>query len=151
MGKHYSLCLLFNKDMSKMLLIQKAQGKLFAGMFNGLGGKLEEGETAKESVIREVFEESQGLIRLSNPVHLSSQFFPMGENAPMNKDNKLDVFYDVIDEIQIPEDREGKIDWYDIGFALDLNNDLLVGFGNIQYYTKLSLVNETVLRQTGKR
>ena len=58
MEKNYCVCILFNKDLTKTLLIQKAEGKLFAGMFNGLGGKLEQGETPKEACVREIFEES---------------------------------------------------------------------------------------------
>lgn len=146
MGKQYTLCLLFNKDLSKTLLIKKAEGKMFAGMFNGLGGKLEEGETPKQAVIREVFEESQSLINLTKPIHLAKIFFPMEEGAVLNKNNTLDVFYDVIDELEIPEDREGKIDWFDVDFALNLKNEKLVGYGNIQYLTNLALINEREIR-----
>lgn len=51
MAKNYCVCILFNKDLTKTLLIKKAEGKLFAGMFNGLGGKLEQGKHQKRLVL----------------------------------------------------------------------------------------------------
>ena len=139
MAKNYCVCILLNKDLTKTLLIQKAQGKLFAGMFNGLGGKLELNETPKEACIREIFEESNGKIKLKNPVHLASITFPHEE--PIN----LHTFYDIIDEVDLGENAEGKAHWKPVEFLLDFNNELLVGYGNLPYFCKLALntINNT--------
>jgi len=53
-----TLAFIFNKDLTKVLLIKKKKPVYHAGMLNGLGGKLEPGETHLECVIREIEEEA---------------------------------------------------------------------------------------------
>ena len=133
MAKNYCVCILLNKDLTKTLLIKKAEGKLFAGMFNGLGGKLELNETAKDACIREIWEESSEIITLTNPTHLATISF--SHNEPIT----LHAFYDVIDEVKIPENREGMAYWLPTEFLLDFNNDNIVGYGNLPYFCRLAL------------
>jgi len=135
MAKNYCVCILLNKDLTKTLLIQKAQGKLFAGMFNGLGGKLELNETPKDACIREIWEESSELITLTNPVHLATIYFP--HNEPIT----LHAFYDVIDEVVLPENREGVAYWLPTEFLLDFNNKNIVGYGNLSYFCNMALLH----------
>jgi 8-oxo-dGTP diphosphatase len=137
MEKNYCVCILFNKDLTKTLLIKKAEGKLFAGMFNGLGGKLEQGETAKDACIREIFEESNEKIKLTNPFHLATLTFPHQETI------NLHAFYDVVDEVELGKNQEGEAHWKPVEFLLDFKNDLLVGYGNLPYLCKLALTFET--------
>lgn len=136
MEKKYCVCILFNRDLSKTLLIEKAEGKLFAGMFNGLGGKLDEGETAKEACIREVFEESEEIIKLENPHHIATISFP--HEVPIT----LHAFYDVIDEVSLPVNREGTPHWIPTEELLDFTNEKIVGYGNLAYFCNLALMKE---------
>ena len=136
MAKNYTICILLNKDLSKTLLIKKVSGKLYGGRFNSLGGKIEEGETPTQACIREVFEESDELIKLTNPKHMATLTFPF-EN-PIH----LHAFYDVISEVQIPQNREGTPEWLPIEFLLDFNNDSVVGDGNLAYFCRLALLTE---------
>jgi len=53
----YTVIFLFNMDLSKVLLIQKDRGEFF-GKWNGVGGKVELGETFEECAIRETLEEA---------------------------------------------------------------------------------------------
>lgn len=133
MAKNYCVIILFNKDLTKTLLIQKAEGKLFAGMYNGLGGKLEVGETPKQAVIREVWEESNESISLTDPKHLATIMFP--HNEPIT----LHAFYDIIDQIEPWQNREGVAEWKPVEFLLDFENDKLVGYGNLPYFCKLAM------------
>ena len=57
-----------------MLHRVKKQNDIHEGKWNGLGGKLEEGESPEECVIREVYEES-GLI-IKNPMLKGIITFP---------------------------------------------------------------------------
>lgn len=52
--QHATLC--FIRDNDRLLLIEKKRG-VGKGLFNGPGGKIEEGENPKECAIREVREE----------------------------------------------------------------------------------------------
>lgn len=54
----YTLGFLFNKDLSKVLLIHKLSPEWQKGKINGLGGKFEIGETFYECIVREVKEET---------------------------------------------------------------------------------------------
>lgn len=60
-----TLCYVKHEGKTLMLHRIKKQNDMHEGKWNGLGGKLEEGETPEECVIREVREES-GLI-ISDP------------------------------------------------------------------------------------
>lgn len=137
MEKNYCVCILFNKNLTKTLLIKKAEGKLFAGMYNGLGGKLEPGETPKEACIREIFEESGEKIKLTNPTHIATLTFPHKQVI------NLHAFYDIIDEVEITENREGKAAWLPVEFLLDFKNEKLVGYGNLSYLCKLAITDAT--------
>lgn len=53
----YTVCLLFSSDKKKILLQKKAK-TVFAGKLNGVGGKVEPGETPKEGALREIREET---------------------------------------------------------------------------------------------
>jgi 8-oxo-dGTP diphosphatase len=57
----YTLGFLFNKNLSKVLLIHKLSPEWQKGKVNGLGGKFEQGEKNTECISREVKEET-GLI-----------------------------------------------------------------------------------------
>jgi 8-oxo-dGTP diphosphatase len=53
-----TLAFVFAHDLNQVLLIEKQKPIQHKGMLNGLGGKLEKGETHIECVVREVEEEA---------------------------------------------------------------------------------------------
>jgi 8-oxo-dGTP diphosphatase len=53
-----TLAFIFNADFSKVLLIKKEKPIQHAGLLNGLGGKLEVGESHVECLVREIQEEA---------------------------------------------------------------------------------------------
>src|SRR5687768_8509331 len=56
--QEYVCGFLFSEDRSRVLLIRKRRPAWQAGMLNGLGGKIEPGETAVEAMRREFREEA---------------------------------------------------------------------------------------------
>lgn len=56
--KEYVCGFLFSPDYKQVALIKKNRPEWQAGMFNGIGGKIEEGETALEAMAREFREET---------------------------------------------------------------------------------------------
>jgi 8-oxo-dGTP diphosphatase len=56
--KHYVLGLIFNEPVTKVLLIQKLRPEWQKGRWNGIGGKVEKGESPAEAMARENKEES---------------------------------------------------------------------------------------------
>jgi len=63
--KLLTLCYIRQNDKTLMLHRIKKQNDVHAGMWVGLGGKFEEGETPEACVIREVYEESG--LEIQNP------------------------------------------------------------------------------------
>ena len=59
--KPYTVGFIFNKDLSKVLLIHKLHPEWQNGRVNGIGGKIEPGEESIDCIVREIREET-GLI-----------------------------------------------------------------------------------------
>ncbi|PJE64304.1 MAG: hypothetical protein COU90_02535 [Candidatus Ryanbacteria bacterium CG10_big_fil_rev_8_21_14_0_10_43_42] len=56
--KSYTLGFVFNTDLSKVLLMEKQHPDWQRGKYNGIGGKIEEGEESRACIVREIEEES---------------------------------------------------------------------------------------------
>jgi 8-oxo-dGTP pyrophosphatase MutT (NUDIX family) len=54
----YTLGFLFSEDKQRIVLIEKQHPEWQKGLLNGVGGKLEPGETALDCMVREFFEET---------------------------------------------------------------------------------------------
>lgn len=68
----YTVCFLFDRwDCSRVLMCLKDRTK-YAGKFNGIGGKIEPGETSVEGAAREI-EEETGARVLRSPVHVCAK------------------------------------------------------------------------------
>jgi len=61
-----TLCYIKNQNKTLMLHRVKKENDMHEGKWNGLGGKIEFGETPEENAIREIKEESGLIVR--NPV-----------------------------------------------------------------------------------
>jgi 8-oxo-dGTP diphosphatase len=59
---NYVLGFLFSEDRTKICLILKNKPDFLAGKYNGIGGKIEEGEDASDAIVREFAEETGVLI-----------------------------------------------------------------------------------------
>lgn len=63
--KLLTLCYIRHDNKTLMLHRIKKHGDIHEGMWVGLGGKFEEGETPETCVIREIYEESG--LKIKNP------------------------------------------------------------------------------------
>lgn len=64
----YVVGFLYNSSFSKVVLIRKKYPAWQAGFLNGVGGKVELGETAHEAMIREFYEETGLLVNCWHPM-----------------------------------------------------------------------------------
>jgi len=94
----------------------KKQNDMHAGKWNGLGGKLEPGETPEECAIREIREES-GLI-VANPLLKGFLTFPMFDGV---EDWYAFVFLVRDFEGDLIDSLEGFLKWVPNEEVLDLN------------------------------
>ncbi len=128
--KNYVLALVFDHTFEYVLLMNRKQ-EPYTGKLNGIGGKIEDGETPLEAINREYYEETN-----YEPIHLK---FLLTCTFP---DEHLHVFYGSIkkQEILVKENHEGIYDWYKIENSFfDVNNDTLAGGGNLPYFIKFAL------------
>jgi len=111
-----TLC--YVKDNEKTLMIHrvKKENDMHEGKWNGLGGKLEKGESPEECVVREVLEESG--LRIVEPKMHGFITFP-------NFDGKHDWYVFVFTATKFSGDlidsSEGHLYWIDDDKLLELN------------------------------
>ena len=139
--KKYVLVLLFNEDMSKILLMERKKNP-YLGLYNGIGGKIENDETVFECCKRETIEEIN--ITLNNPKHLVTCIYPESNKLHKNSNIELNVMYDIAKEYKFEENEEGIFEWLPINFVLDTNNKSIAGYGNVGLFVReiLAIVNK---------
>ena len=111
-----TLCYLKNNDKTLMLFRNKKPGDTHKGKWNGLGGKVEPGETPEQCAIREVQEES-GLTTINLKLH-GVITFPMFDGMD---DWYVFVFTITEFEGEMIESPEGELAWIPDEKLLELN------------------------------
>lgn len=119
-----NLIVVFNKDLSDCLFCIRAK-EPYKGMYNFVGGKVEEGESNDDAAYRELFEEtgiSNNDIKLEHFMDLN--YFKY--------ENNLQVYYGILEnEVKLVEEKN-KLEWVKIDDDL-LNNDKFAGNYNIPH------------------
>ncbi len=111
-----TLCYIKKDGKTLMMLRNKKKNDMHQGKYNGLGGKLKEGETPEECVLREVKEESGLLIK--DPMMHGFITFPMFDGK---KDWYVFLFTAKEFSGELIDSHEGKLEWIDNDKLLDLN------------------------------
>ncbi|WP_459503452.1 NUDIX hydrolase [Bacillus sp. C1] len=113
----YNVCFLKSNDRILMLNREKPP---IMGVWNGVGGKNEVGETADEGAIREVFEETGFKV---------NQYYSKGVITWNTSDRKKDGLYVYVFEVDetlsnesMRKTREGILDWKHIDWIMNPNN-----------------------------
>jgi 8-oxo-dGTP diphosphatase len=101
-----TLCYVRRAGQTLMIHRIKKQNDMHLGKWNGLGGKLEPGETPEECAIREIYEESG--LRVRNPLLKGMLTFPGFANE---EDWYAYVFVATDFEGGLIESEEGYLEW----------------------------------------
>lgn len=120
--KKLNLIVVFNKNLDKVLFCIRAK-EPYKGMYNFVGGKVEEGETDDSAAYRELFEEtgiSKKDIKLEHFMDLN--YFKYGNN--------LQVYYGILKNNVSLIEEKNKLEWLNINEEL-LNNKKFAGNYNI--------------------
>lgn len=134
--KKLNLIVVFNKNLDKVLFCIRAK-EPYKGLYNFVGGKVEENETNDEAAYRELFEET-GIA--SNNIELE-HFMDLNY---FKYENNLQVYYGILkNEVNLVEEKN-KLEWVSINKEL-LNNEKFAGNYNIPHIIKQIKVylNET--------
>lgn len=139
MNKNYVVIMLFNKKYDKLLLVKRNK-KPYMGCWNGIGGKIESGETPIEAAIRECKEETG--ISMNNPKLLVTYVYP--EDNVMNSNTHLNVIYDCIDEVHVDDNEEGHYEWKSIESVMNPYDKNIAGLSNLNQFVKEILDLENI-------
>ena len=122
-----NLIIVFNQNLDKALFCIRAK-EPYKGMYNFVGGKIEEGETGEEAAYRELFEEtgiSKSDIKLDYFMDITYYKY----------ENNLQVYYGILEhDVDLVEEKN-KLEWKDINEEL-LDNDRFAGNYNIPHMIK---------------
>jgi ADP-ribose pyrophosphatase len=103
-----TLCYIGKNGKTLMLHRVKKQNDVHEGKWNGLGGRVEQGETPEECIIREVYEESGLTVR--NPLLRGILTFPLFSNS---EDEYTFLFTASEFEGELIDSPEGNLEWID--------------------------------------
>ena len=119
-----NLIVVFNEDLSKNLFCIRAK-EPYKGLYNFVGGKVEENETNEEAAYRELFEETG----ISNKDVKLDHFMDLNY---FKYENNLQVYYGILKhEVNLVEEKN-KLEWVAINDEL-LDNSKFAGNYNIPH------------------
>jgi 8-oxo-dGTP diphosphatase len=119
-----NIIVVFNKKMDRVLFCIRAK-EPYKGMYNFVGGKVEEGESNDDAAYRELFEEtgiSHDDIELDHFMDLN--YFKY--------ENNLQVYYGILKHKVDLVEEKNKLEWLDIDDNL-LDNSKFAGNYNIPH------------------
>lgn len=139
--KGYVVGMVFNHDMSMILLLLRSK-EPYQGQYNGVGGKIEDGESPYEAMVREFKEEVQE-VNGRSPIPIKIK--PL-VSMTFSSEVELNVFYIILGageekNINVVTD-EGILIWTTPATVMDASNYLLAGEGNISYFVNYALILE---------
>ena len=131
-----NLIVVFNEDLSKTLFCIRAK-EPYKGLYNFVGGKVEENESNDEAAYRELFEETG----------ISTRDIELDHFMDLNYfkyENNLQVYYGILKhEVNLVEEKN-KLEWLTINDEM-FNNSKFAGNYNIPHIIrqiKIYLKNE---------
>lgn len=139
----YTIC--FIKKGDKILLLNRNK-KPTMGMWNGVGGKIENNETPYEGIIRETFEETG--IELQSVMYKGNVIFKE-KDEPQNSEGMFVFLADLPDGVHMDtplSTAEGILEWKSIDWVLDGDNRGIVS--NLQRYLPKVLQEENMSEHT---
>ena len=119
-----NLIVIFNEDLSKTLFCVRAK-EPYKGLYNFVGGKVEENETNEEAAYRELFEETGISTKDTKLDHFMDLNY-------FKYENNLQVYYGILKhEVNLVEEKN-KLEWVTINEKL-LDNSKFAGNYNIPH------------------
>ncbi|KAB2443879.1 NUDIX hydrolase [Bacillus luti] len=139
----YTIC--FIRQGDNILLLNRNK-KPTMGMWNGVGGKIEDNETPNEGVIRETFEETG--IKLPSVTYKGNVIFK-DKDEPQGNEGMYVFLADLPDGVHMDtplSTAEGLLEWKEIDWILNCDNRGVVS--NLPKYLPIILTDDKKLEHT---
>ncbi|MCR5146145.1 MAG: NUDIX hydrolase [Clostridia bacterium] len=123
--REFNLIVIFNKPMNKSLFCIRAKDP-YKGLYNFVGGKVEESESNDDAAYRELFEEtgiSKDDIKLDHFMDIA--YFKYGNN--------LQVYYGILEKDVTLVEEKNKLEWVSIDDESVLLDNKFAGNYNIPH------------------
>lgn len=123
----YASGLMFSEDRTKLAMVLKSKPAWQCGLFNLVGGKIEEGEAPEVAVARE-FQEETGVISSPSEWEYFTMldgewgqvyFYRMFDDRVLNVTTMEEEMIQLIDPLRIPQNVVGNVRWL-VPMAMDL-------------------------------
>jgi 8-oxo-dGTP diphosphatase len=131
----YVLCFLFNKELTNVALIIKTKPEWQKGCLNGIGGKIEDGETPFKAICRELYEECGAKIAKGSLINFCIM-------SGTNNDNEkfiVNCFTGYYKLSQLKTKTEEEIVIYGVDRAISLKNEPLKRIDNVPWLVLLAI------------
>ena len=119
-----NLIVVFNNNLEKVLFCIRAK-EPYKGLYNFVGGKVEENETNDEAAYRELFEETG----ISNEDIELDHFMDLNY---FKYENNIQVYYGILQHNVTLVEEKNKLEWVNINLEL-LDNSKFAGNYNIPH------------------
>ncbi len=119
----YTLAFIIYKN--EVLLLKRRKNPFF-GLLNGVGGKIEDGEDIYDSVVREIYEETNISLDREDCIYKGKILF---SSTDLNTNKGGYVFISNLDKkhYETNECDEGTLSFYDIDYVVNAPNSIVVG------------------------
>jgi len=114
--KNYVVGFLFSKSLGQLVLVEKKRPEWQAGRFNGVGGKVEDGETYHDAMVREFREET------GREIPQWHRFCTLNGNF-----GSVVFFYAVAEDYnKVETTTDEEISLWDVDYVMELNRDEII-------------------------
>lgn len=140
----YPFTIGFITDTEKILMLKRVK-EPNRGLWNGVGGKIEDDETPEESIIREVKEEVNIIVAPEQVQFGGTVSWDTIRNGKIKNSGMYVYVIPVLDKGMLLEQKqttEGILEWKDKEWVMDMDNKEVVE--NIPYFLAPMLSRETV-------
>ena len=132
--KEFVIGIVFNHDSSELLLMRRKKDP-YNGLINGIGGKVDQGESVSSAMDREFNEETGYTTK-----DILHKEFMMTISFPSEILHAYYIKLKEPKEIIVTENHEGTYHWTPISKSLlDCNNTDLAGEGSLSYFIKFAM------------
>ena len=141
----YTVCLLFNENLTHVLLQRKMKTE-FQGLLNGVGGSMDAHETPERAALREIREETG--VKASDIInfgHIGTLTLPHDCKTKTDDDCTLHYFTGVVKQ-DVPAPQPGEpelLEWHNVNYVRNMSIPSAEGFfagnGDLQFFVHMAV------------